>query len=174
VGARTVRIEGYGPARPHEAYAARRQAAGQPPAPTIAVISNSLDLDFSSRLFTEALMPTVVVTAQVAPPERLAAASTAGEVVVAGDSKVDLSVALTELARRGHRRMLCEGGPHLLAQATEAGLLDELCLTLSPLLAAGTASRILTGATLTELAPLQLGHVLEEDGYLFLRYLLAR
>jgi riboflavin biosynthesis pyrimidine reductase len=174
VGARTVRVEGYGPGRPYQPVADLRRAAGQPPAPTIAVVSNSLDLDFSSTLFTDSLTPTIVVTADVAPADRLLAARRAGEVVIAGDAMVDVGEALAELAKRGHRRMLSEGGPHLLAQLADAGLLDELCLTISPLLAAGAASRILTGAPLGELAPMRVGHVLEQDGYLFLRYLASR
>ena len=41
--------------------------------------------------------------------------------------------------------MLAEGGPHLLAQIAEAGLLDELCLTVSPVLAGPAPGRILAG-----------------------------
>ncbi|MBM7172670.1 dihydrofolate reductase family protein, partial [Streptomyces sp. G44] len=62
VGAETVRAEGYRPARAREAFAARRAAAGQTPAPAIAVVSASLDLDFSLPLFTGPLTPTLVVT----------------------------------------------------------------------------------------------------------------
>jgi riboflavin biosynthesis pyrimidine reductase len=174
VGARTVRVEGYGPGRPREEYAELRRAADQPPAPAIAVVSNSLDLDFSSKLFTEAVTPTIVITAEVAPPDRLDQARAAGDVIVAGASMVDLTQALDELEKRGHRRILSEGGPHLLAQLTDAGLLDELCLTVSPLLTAGAASRILTGTPLGAPAPLHLGHVLEQHGFLFLRYTVAR
>ena len=49
VGAETVRSEGYRPARAREAFADRRAAAGQGPAPVIAVVSASLNLDFSPR-----------------------------------------------------------------------------------------------------------------------------
>ncbi|MEB3965344.1 dihydrofolate reductase family protein, partial [Streptomyces kunmingensis] len=58
VGAQTVRQEGYRPARVRDAFAARRKEAGQGPAPSIAVISASLDLDFRLPLFTEPLAPT--------------------------------------------------------------------------------------------------------------------
>jgi riboflavin biosynthesis pyrimidine reductase len=80
------------------------------------------------------------------------------------------------LAGRGHRRILAEGGPHLLAQLTTAGLVDELCLTLSPLLAGPGAGRIVAGAPLpagTGAVPATLGHVLEDSGFLFCRYLRA-
>ena len=48
---------------------------------------------------------------------------------------MDLRAAVSALAERGHRRMLAEGGPHLLAQLAGEGLLDELCLTIGPLMA---------------------------------------
>ena len=61
---------------------------------------------------------------------------------MAGQETVDLRAAVAALAERGHRRMLAEGGPHLLAQMAAAGLLDELCLTIGPLLAGARADRI--------------------------------
>lgn len=85
VGAETVRMEGYRPARAREAFAARRTAAGQGPAPAIAVVSGSLDLDFSLPLFVSPLVPTLVLTGNGAPPARIEAARKAGaEVVTAG------------------------------------------------------------------------------------------
>ncbi|MDV9192434.1 dihydrofolate reductase family protein, partial [Streptomyces sp. SR27] len=69
VGAETVRLEGYRPARAREAFAARRAAAGQGPAPAIAVVSASLGLDFSLPLFTEPLVPTLLLTGAAAPVE---------------------------------------------------------------------------------------------------------
>ena len=68
------------------------------------------------------------------------------DVIVAGEQTVDLKAAVGALADRGHRRMLAEGGPHLLAQFVEAGLMDELCLTIGPLMAGPGASRIVAGA----------------------------
>lgn len=86
VGAETVRLEGYRPARAREAFAARRAAAGQGPAPVIAVVTASLDLDFSLPLFTEPLVRTLILTGAAAPAERVQAARKAGaEVLVAGD-----------------------------------------------------------------------------------------
>jgi len=174
VGARTVRVEGYGPGRAREEFAKLRKAAGQPPAPAIAVVTNSLDLDFRSALFTEPVVPTIVITGEAAPADRLRAARAVGDVVVVGGGMVELPRAIQAMTERGYRRMLCEGGPHLLAQVAGAGLLDELCLTVSPLLAAGTAGRIVTGAGTAEPLPLRIGHALEQDEYLFLRYEVSR
>jgi riboflavin biosynthesis pyrimidine reductase len=91
-------------------------------------------------------------------------------VVVAGDHDVDLAVALTTLQSMGHRTVLSEGGPTLNAQLVAAGLLDELCLTVSPRMVGGDAKRILAGPLLTPPAELRLHSICEEDGYLFLRY----
>ncbi|MFJ6571059.1 pyrimidine reductase family protein [Streptomyces sp. NPDC091292] len=171
-GAETVRQEGYGPARAREAFAARRAAAGQGPAPAIAVVSAGLDLDFSLPLFTEPLVPTLVVTGSGAPADRVAEARKSGaEVVFAGDgARVDPARVVHELAARGLRRLLTEGGPRLLGQFVAAQVLDELCLTVSPMLTAGDAQRIAGGPALTVPERFALGSLLEEDGYLFGRY----
>ncbi len=71
--------------------------------------------------------------------------------------------------------MLCEGGPHLFSQLLAAGLVDELFLSIQPMLAGGepatgAALRILAGAELEPPAALRLTGVLESAGALFLRY----
>ncbi|MFJ7777756.1 pyrimidine reductase family protein [Streptomyces yangpuensis] len=172
VGAETVRQEGYRPARAREAFAARRAAAGQGPAPAIAVITASMDLDFSLPLFTSPLVPTLVVTGAAAPAGRVAEARAAGaEVVVAGDGgSVDAARAVRELAGRGLRRQLTEGGPRLLGQFVAADVLDELCLTISPTLTAGGAQRIAGGPSVTVPHRLAPACVLEEAGFLFTSY----
>ncbi|GAB3118716.1 pyrimidine reductase family protein [Streptomyces calidiresistens] len=173
VGAGTVRSEGYRPARRREEFAAARAAAGQGPAAAIAVVSAGLDLDFSLPLFTEPLVPTLVVTGEAAPPERLAAARAAGaRVVFAGDGAgVEPARVRAELAALGHRRQLTEGGPGLLGRFVTAGALDELCLTISPRMTAGTAGRIAYDGTPLEVPrELEPVSILEEDGFLFTRY----
>ncbi|MHC0429066.1 pyrimidine reductase family protein [Streptomyces sp. O3] len=172
VGAETVRQEGYRPPRAREAFAARRAAAGQGPAPAIAVVSASLDLDFSLPLFTAPLVPTVLLTGSDAPAERLRAAEAAGaDVVIAGAGRgVDPARAVRALGERGLTRLLTEGGPSLLGQFVAAGVLDELCLTVSPMLAAGDAQRIAHGPALSAPERFRLASVLEEDGFLFTRY----
>ncbi|OEJ34271.1 pyrimidine reductase family protein [Streptomyces subrutilus] len=172
VGAETVRQEGYRPARAREDFAARRAAAGQGPAAAIAVVTAGLDLDFGLPLFTSPLVPTLVVTGAAAPADRVAEALAAGaEVVVAGDgAAVDPARAVRELAGRGLRRQLTEGGPRLLGQLVAADALDELCLTISPTLTAGDAQRIAGGPSVTVPHRLAPASVLEEAGFLFTSY----
>ncbi|MFJ6937817.1 pyrimidine reductase family protein [Streptomyces sp. NPDC101132] len=172
VGAETVRLEGYRPARAREAFAGRRAAAGQGPAPAIAVISASLELDFSLPLFSSPLVPTLVLTGAGAPADRVAEARGAGaEVLFAGEGAgVDPARAVAVLAERGLRRQLTEGGPRLLGQFVAAGVLDELCLTVSPTLTAGDAQRISSGPSVAVPHRLELAALLEEAGFLFTRY----
>jgi riboflavin biosynthesis pyrimidine reductase len=171
VGAATVRAEKYRPVRPHELRPDLR--ADRAPTPPIAVITSRLDLDPASPLISEAPASarTIIITTDRAPADRRAALDGPAEVIVAGRESVDLKAAAAALAERGHRRMLAEGGPHLLAQIIEAGLLDELCLTLSPVLAGPNGGRIVTGE-LPASTPhyLDLASVLEDDGYLLCRY----
>ncbi|WP_059011359.1 pyrimidine reductase family protein [Streptomyces specialis] len=172
VGAETVREERYRPARRREEFVARRIAAGQTPVPAIAVISAGLHLDFSLPLFTEAEVPTMIITGAKAPRTALAAAEEAGvEVITAGDeARVDPLRVKPELVRRGHTRLLTEGGPRLLGQFAAAAAFDELCLTISPRFTAGTAPRVMSGPELTEPAELELTDLLEDAGFLFSRY----
>ncbi|MFI8180305.1 pyrimidine reductase family protein [Actinacidiphila glaucinigra] len=172
VGAETVRQEGYRPARAREAFADRRTAAGQGPAAAIAVVSARLDLDFSLPLFTEPLVPTLLLTGEDAPADRVAAAEKAGARVVRAGSGASVEPArvVRELAALGLRRMLTEGGPRLLAQFAAAGVVDELCLTIAPLLTAGDAMRIMNGPGITDPVRYTPLSILEEDGFLFTRY----
>ena len=173
VGASTVREEKYKPARPQELWSHLRE--GRPPTPPIAVVSRRLDLDPDSPLITAAPAHarTIVITAASARGRRRRTGRYA-DVIVAGDETVDLTTAVSALTKRGHRRMLAEGGPRLLAQLAEAGLLDELCLTIGPLMAGPGAPRIVAGTPGTGPAatplPLTLAHVLEDDGFLLCRY----
>ncbi|MFC5748795.1 dihydrofolate reductase family protein [Actinomadura rugatobispora] len=181
VGAGTVRAEGYGPPRPAPAWGSLR--AGRSTTPALVIVSRSLDLDFGAPAFTEAApdAPTVVLTAEDADPDRLRAARDRAEVITAGRDRVDFPAAFARLAAAGRPRLLCEGGPAVLAQVTAAGALDELCLTLSPVLGAGPAPRVLDGAPLPKPEELRLAHALqaaedlpEEEGFLFLRYVRRR
>jgi len=159
VGAGTARAENYGGARETNGHV-----------PRLAVVSRSLDLDPASRLFTDTVVAPIVITCTDAPSDRLAALAGISDVIVAGSDTVDVKLAVDQLAERGLKHVNCEGGPHLFGWLAAARVLDELCLTLAPLIAGGRAGRILAGVQ-TELAdPLRLMHVLEDSGHLFLRY----
>ena len=171
VGAETVRREGYGPVQlPAERVAARR-AAGRPGTPPLAVVTRSLDLDWSGRAFAAAPAGsrTLVITSQDAAPERLARAREAADVLLAGPGRVDPGLAMAMLAGRGCRVVLCEGGPTWLGELVAAGLLDELCLTVSPMMG-GDPLPVSVSPPGSPLVPFVLRHVLADGDTLFLRY----
>jgi riboflavin biosynthesis pyrimidine reductase len=168
VGANTVRVEGYGSLAPLDSWRDIRH--GRPPAPPLAIVSARLDLDFGAPVFADAVTRPILITCTSSPVERRRTAERYADVLVCGDLIADVGEALDQLAERGFVRQLTEGGPRLLAEIAAAGRLDELCLTLSPRITAGTAPRILNGP-LIDVLPMRLGHAVEEDGFLFLRYL---
>jgi riboflavin biosynthesis pyrimidine reductase len=193
VGAATARAERYRPAAERAIWSVLR--VGRAPTPPIAVVTRELSLDPDSPLIALAHSGsrTIVLTTAAAPDRRRAAVARHADVVVAGRDSLTPAAVISALAERGYRRLLTEGGPNLLGQFSAAGLLDELCLTISPLLEGGWAGRILTvpdgaggpgsagqagnaGAAATGSAPwaaarLRLAHVLEDQGALLCRYL---
>jgi riboflavin biosynthesis pyrimidine reductase len=171
VGAETVRREGYGPVRLPEDLRQERVDAGRTPTPPVAVVTRSLDLDWSSALFTaaDAAAPTSVITCESADPEALARARAAGPVMVAGWERVDLGRALDALADQGHAVVLTEGGPALLGLLVADGLLDELCLTVSPLMG-GDPLPVAVTPPGGGVSGFDLRHVAVDGSTLFLRY----
>ncbi|MBV2366137.1 dihydrofolate reductase family protein [Streptomonospora nanhaiensis] len=168
-GAATARIEGYRPVRPREVWGDLR--AGRTATPPLALVTRTLDVhpDVLEKAPPEA--PTIVFTTESAPADRRRAAAASGaEVVVAGADSVRPEEVLAGLAERGLVRVLTEGGPHLLAEFAAAGLLDELCLTLSPRLLGPAAARIVAGAAPSHTQDLRLAAVLESEDSLFVRY----
>ena len=173
-GASTVRTERYRQAQPGELW--QRLRTGRPPAPPIAVVTRRLELDLSDRLFGQGpdRARTIVLTTELAGEERLKEASRVADVVVAGAHTVTVQAMLDALAARGHHRILVEGGTMLLGQLVEVHMLDELCLTVSPVIEGGHGGGRLTSsngpAGLTEM---RLESVLEDDGFLLTRYIRA-
>ena len=170
VGAGTIRAEGYGPLELTDEHQRRRVEAGQAAVPRLAVLTRSLALDLTAPVFTEATARPLLITTERAPAELRDEAAKVADVVVAGRGDVDLAAALADLAARGLPRILSEGGPHVLSAMFAADLVDELCLAVAPVVTAGGELRITAGPALVPPRPMHLGHVLEQDEFLFLRY----
>jgi len=150
VGAGTARIEGYRRATVRAPWLEHR--AGRAAHPAMAVVSRSGDIPPQLSQERANSGEVLLVTCERAGNEAIdLARGTLGEgnVIVEGDTSVDLASALDALAVRGMRRILCEGGPHLMRDLTASGRLDELCLTLAPTLVAGDHPRITAGASVT-------------------------
>ncbi len=174
VGASTARIERYAPVRIRELWQHLRD--GRTPTPPIAVVTSLRDLDPANPLIADAPAHarTIVITTRRAPAQARAQMAERADVIVAGETVVDLEAAVMTLADRGHQRILAEGGPGILAQLVAANLMDELCLTIGPLVAGPGAPRILTGAPIPQALPLSLAHVIEDNGFLLCRYGVTR
>jgi 5-amino-6-(5-phosphoribosylamino)uracil reductase len=116
-------------------------------------------------------VPPIVLTSDAAPADwRKAMADAGADVVVAGDDRVDPVLAMAALADRGLLRVCCEGGPTLFADLIAADLVDQLCLTVAPLLAGAGAVRVATGLPAAAPTAMTLESVLSDEGFLMLRY----
>lgn len=170
-GAGTVRAENYRGARTSPERRERRARLGLAEIPPIAVVTGSARLDPAAALFTDALVPPIVITTEHAPADRRAALADAGaDIVLAGVETIDLRLALDQLADRGLRRVNCEGGPHLFGELVAEDLVDQLCVTVAPLLAGGGADRIAIGRMASEARVMDLASILVDEGFTMLRY----
>jgi riboflavin biosynthesis pyrimidine reductase len=173
VGAGTVRTESYGRIIRDPSVRALRVKRGLTEEPLACIVSGRLAIDTALPLLREPGARVAILTASAAslPPSEASV-----EYIRAGEGQLDLRAALSQLAERfAIQSLLCEGGPHLARQLLGAGLVDELYLSLSPMLAGGEpaggeALRILAGTELEPPVPLELLDVLRSESYLFLRY----
>jgi riboflavin biosynthesis pyrimidine reductase len=165
VGVGTVAVEGYGGMRVSEDDARWRRSRGLSPQPRIAVLSGAARIAPEHPVFAQAFTRPIVLVSREADPERVAGLARVADVI----ETADLADAVDRLAGAAGRGILCEGGPTLFGGLIEADLVDELCLTLSPKLIAGSAPRVAHGPveSVRELALTDVRRIGDE---LFLRY----
>jgi riboflavin biosynthesis pyrimidine reductase len=170
IGSGTLRAEGYARLVANPDRVARRTAAGLPPTPTAVLLSRTLDLPWEAGLFQAADQPVILYTGA---DGEVPAVPAPVEVV-----RVDTSTpteALADLRARGIRALACEGGPVLLRALIAAGLVDELFLTLTPLVTGEQdAPRIVEGDDLPLPLGLALVWALRHEDELYLRYSFSR
>jgi riboflavin biosynthesis pyrimidine reductase len=169
VGAGTLRTEGYEELRLEDAAVAWRLEHGLAAQPTLAVVSSRLHLAPEMPALAKAPARAIVFTHEHSGLEQRQRLSRTADVVLCGTSAIEPRTMLAALALRGLRQVLCEGGPHLLGTLIEADCIDELCLTLSPVVENGDAGRITAGAPLTP-RPMRLRHAITAGDMLMLRY----
>ena len=169
VGAGTVRREGYGPMRLGEPAVRWRVANGLPEHPVFAIVSGRLDLDAASNIFTDAPVRPIVVTTGRSPAHQRRALAEVADVLICGDDSLDALAMVAALGDRGLTQVHCEGGPSLFGSLLAADVVDELSLTVSPLLEAGDSRRIASGE-LPEARGLRLARVLRSEATLLLGY----
>ena len=174
VGAGTVRHEGYRAVRLDGPRRDWREANGLAPYPVLVVVSAALDLDPRADMLAGAPVRPVILTHDAAPADRREALAQVADVVSCGPTAVDLGIGLAGLASRGLGQVLTEGGPHLFGSLLAAGLVDELCLTVSPQLAGAGAGRIIAGPVAPATLGMHVVHLLVDENTLITRYARTR
>jgi riboflavin biosynthesis pyrimidine reductase len=173
IGAGTLRTEGYGPLILDDQAVAWRVEHGLTAQPVLAIVSARLELDPGSDVFKKAPVRPLVFMHRgfhAGPGGELAGVA---DVEICGERSLDVAAMWAALIRRGLTQVLTEGGPHLFGSLAAADALDELCLTLSPVLAGGGAGRITAGSE-HGLQAMRLAHVLTAGDMLMFRYLRSR
>jgi riboflavin biosynthesis pyrimidine reductase len=161
VGAGTLVAEGYANLLDDEQRAAR-VAAGRAPHPTVVTISRKLDIPDIPIARED--VPFVVYTEKRSGPGTFAGDGP-GEVRVLPNASVE--AVLDDL---GPAAVLCEGGPHLLRQLAASDVLDEILVTVAPLITGGASSGLLAGDPLSIPLELSLVDAARADDHLFLHY----
>jgi riboflavin biosynthesis pyrimidine reductase len=169
VGASTVRAEKYGPVRISDEVARQRVADGHRERPELAIVSRSLDFDLDA--ITGAGQSVVVMTCAASDATRRADIGRSADVIVVGDDIVDLRQGLRVLHERGAQVVLCEGGAVLNGELAQAALIDEVCVTVAPVLGGDPSTQ--PGALLRRTLRMQLQHAYSVDGNVFLRWLVV-
>lgn len=177
VGASTVRHEGYRAVQLAPWQEELRLAEGLAPFPTLVIISKTARLDPTIAATDPGEAGAVlVVTTSGKSAADLAPLRDAGiEVVDTHTPDIDLPRVIDDLAGRGLSRMLCEGGPHLHRDLLAADLVDEMSLTLAPVVVGGGGLRSTTGEGFAHPVDFELEFaLLGNDGALFTNYRRAR
>lgn len=176
LGAGTAVAEDYPGLRPDATTAARRERHGLAPVAPLALVTSGTSLRPDATSIADVLVPSIVVTSAAAAARQGRAWQDAGaEVLVAGDTEVDLAAAVAGLAGRGLRRIDCEGGPGIVGALLADDLVDEIRVSYAPFAVAGQAARMARSAeALRPPAAFDVGSLLVDDGTLLVRYLRRR
>ncbi|MFI5842383.1 pyrimidine reductase family protein [Catenuloplanes sp. NPDC051500] len=165
VGAGTLRRENYRPIRLSPPRIEWRRAHGLPDVPTLVTVSRSLDLDPAMPALADAPARPLILTSSGAHRPDLAAVAD----VIRFEDPDQL---LAGVRARALDHILCEGGPQLFGTLLAADAVDELCLTVAPLLAGAGASRIAAGLPAAA-RRMRAAHVLRGGDHLMIRYVKA-
>jgi len=166
MGAQTIRSESIGPVRMNEEMSRYRAVAGMAEIPLLVILSRSLNIDSEARVFSDPSNRPMILTGKGADHGRIASLSALADIVeldnLDGKGIVDqLSAA---------KVVLCEGGPTVNSVFMADGMVDEIAITVSPMLALGESQRLAHGEPLDPPFDMRLDRALQGDRSLFLRY----
>ncbi len=166
VGAGTARTERYRRPTTTANLAPLRVEMGLTLAPRLAVVSTTGSFPPDQPFFSgEGPDPVIFMPENRQPDPPLDSV----EVRKIGTTEVEPGAVLESLYDDGARVVLCEGGPHLLGQLASAGLVDELFLTLAPVLVGGSQTGLLGGVEQMH-RQMRIHHLIEGDDHLMLSY----
>lgn len=167
MGAQTVRSEGLGPIRMTDEMMAYREMDGLDGEPRMVILTQSLAIEPEHRMFSDQTRRPIVLTGVDADPDRVDTLAAVSDVVqveaLDGAGIVD---ALSDASV-----ILCEGGPTVNSELLRAGVVDELHLTISPMIAMGESKRLAGSGVFDPPIGMTLDRVFVGDRSLFLRYL---
>jgi riboflavin biosynthesis pyrimidine reductase len=168
VGAGTVRAERYQPLRAESGTLDERLSLGLAVAPLLVIVSVSLQLPWTDPVIAESAVRPLIFTVENCDSTALAVAREHADVTVLPGRHVDPVAVLDHLTSLGLLRVVCEGGPHLLADLAHANVIDEADISIAPLIVGG--GQKVTGNAMLEPNRFTLIHSIVDDGYLFNRY----
>ena len=169
VGSATAVSEQYNPPSTSVSTKARRLANGAWPVARIAVVSSRLEFDLTLPMFQRPSQRPLVITTVDADPLKLDQIAEHADLIRCGIGSVDLPQAMREMNELGAQRVLSEGGPSLNGALLQDELVDEVFLSVAPLMG-GSNQRGIARGDIPHIHELELRHVLTEDHFLFLRY----
>ncbi len=174
VGARTLGKDTMTMGLPAENLRAEREKKGRPPYPLRVIVTNSGKLSAESRVFTCGLPAPVVFSTRRMSARTMESLAKVADLWIHLAEEVNLAEVLTTLREDyGVKRLVCEGGGTLLRVLAAAKLLDELHLTVCPLIFGGAKAPTLTGIAgdfLPESTALRLVEMVPLDGECFTRW----
>jgi 5-amino-6-(5-phosphoribosylamino)uracil reductase len=140
IGAGTLRAADY-PLRIRSGTLRRkRRSTGRPEQPLNILLSNSLRLPLAGRFFAADDIQRIIVTSRSASTHRIRQVSSRARVILLGERRVDPRRLMGRLVRLGIKSLLLEGGGETNFSFLDRGLVDEIYLTLCPVIVGGSAS----------------------------------
>ncbi|WP_309647683.1 dihydrofolate reductase family protein [Nocardioides sp.] len=168
VGATTVRQEPYGPLKADPDAAAERTALGLSEAPVMVIVSGSLDLPWSEDMFAQSFHTPIVATTEAAPDDAKEEARKHAELLVLPGDDLKAADLVAALHQRGLTRLVCEGGPGLLTAFAADDVIDEVDLTVAPVMPTTVIES--SPGDLEAVPGFSLAGLLLHDSFLFARY----
>ncbi len=183
IGAGVLKASPHGTWRPEKIYppaaeefAELRGRLGRPPAPEIAVLTGSGSIDPGHPLLASGALVLTSEPGAARLEGRLPPASTI--VALGSEPEIDGDVVVAALRERGHDVIVSEAGPHVFGSLLASSAVDELFLTISPLLAGdagpGSRLRLVEATDLVPLHKLRPLSIRRHGEHLFTRYALPQ